>query len=218
VATYSSSTKTREILISAAGELAALNGFSNVSIRAVAEKAGQNIGSIHYHFKSKTELFKSVIREAIKDEQARSASQAVAAYTDRLNEPAVQVQAIRALVSHTMIPLRDDNRPWWHCRVIYQTLQKKEGELSDIIFNEHVQPEIRYIQDLFKTIRPELSDDEAFLHAMFVTMPVYFHNEYEDVIQSYLGETEFRSGYLNALENMMIRQTLLLLNLPEKVH
>jgi len=53
---------------------------------------------------------------------------------------------------------------------------------------------------------------------MFVTMPVYFHNEYEDVIQSYLGETEFRSGYLNALENMMIRQTLLLLNLPEKVH
>ena len=63
---YATSKKTRRNLIDATGNIAAETGFTNVSMRAVAKRAGENIGSIHYHFGNKSNLFKEVIKEALK--------------------------------------------------------------------------------------------------------------------------------------------------------
>ena len=51
---YAISHLTREKLINAAGELAAQHGYRNVSMRAIAARAGENLGSIHYHFRART--------------------------------------------------------------------------------------------------------------------------------------------------------------------
>ena len=64
--TYSSGDSTKMKIINAAGELAAEVGFTNVTTRAVADRSGENIGSIHYHFGGKDGLFEAVIREAMK--------------------------------------------------------------------------------------------------------------------------------------------------------
>jgi AcrR family transcriptional regulator len=58
---YSKGERTRLALIEATGELAAELGFSNVSTRAVAERSGENIGTIHYHFGGKDGLFVAVV-------------------------------------------------------------------------------------------------------------------------------------------------------------
>ena len=65
MATYETSVKTREALISAAGQLAAQLGFASVSIRAIARHANENVGSIHYHFGSKEKLFEAVVRSVL---------------------------------------------------------------------------------------------------------------------------------------------------------
>ena len=59
MATYETSIKTKEALINAAGELAAEKGFASVSTRAIALRADENVGSIHYHFGSKEKLFEA---------------------------------------------------------------------------------------------------------------------------------------------------------------
>ena len=43
---YETSTKTRQVLINAAGELAAEQGIGAVTLRAIAPRAGENVGSI----------------------------------------------------------------------------------------------------------------------------------------------------------------------------
>jgi len=77
---YASSEQTKEALINAAGELAAETGFPNVSTRAIAERANENIGSIHYHFGGKEQLFEAVVQEVVKRCSAYPASRAVEPY------------------------------------------------------------------------------------------------------------------------------------------
>ncbi|HEO71906.1 MAG TPA: TetR family transcriptional regulator, partial [Candidatus Hydrogenedentes bacterium] len=55
-------TGTKRALIEAAGELFALNGPEATSVRAIAEKARANIAAINYHFGSKDNLYKEVLR------------------------------------------------------------------------------------------------------------------------------------------------------------
>ena len=83
---YRSSLKTRKGLINAAGELAAEKGFHSVSTRAVAERAQQNIGSIHYHFGSKQKLFEAVVLQVAERWQQSSLEEALAG-CDLLTRP-----------------------------------------------------------------------------------------------------------------------------------
>jgi len=52
-------------------------GVSNVSTRAVARLANENIGSIHSHFGGENQLFEATAREATRRFNAYSISQAI---------------------------------------------------------------------------------------------------------------------------------------------
>jgi len=58
----SSSTKTR--LLAAAIEIFAEKGYRDATVADVCEAAGANIASVNYHFGSKENLFRHVLREA----------------------------------------------------------------------------------------------------------------------------------------------------------
>ena len=64
MASYKSSEQTKKTLIDAAGELFAAHGIDAVSTRTIAERAGENIGSIHYHFGGKEGLLLEAVRYA----------------------------------------------------------------------------------------------------------------------------------------------------------
>ena len=96
--TYAGSKQTREILINAAGELVATRGFSNVSTRAIADKAGQNIGSIHYHFKSKEKLFQAMIRSATKTVRKTPLSDIIKSHESNLDSPEGQSIMLRRII------------------------------------------------------------------------------------------------------------------------
>ncbi|MFH1154825.1 MAG: helix-turn-helix domain-containing protein, partial [Pseudomonadota bacterium] len=96
--TYSTGQATQDTLVNAAGELAAEKGFSNVPIRAVADRSGQNIGSIHYHFKSKKKLFEAVILAATRAIRERPIKDIIASFENRLDQPEIQAIALRAIV------------------------------------------------------------------------------------------------------------------------
>lgn len=213
MATYTSGNQTREMLIASAGELAARDGFANVSIRAVATRAGQNIGSIHYHFKTKLELFKAVIRAATRSHREHPIQSILAKFENRLHLPKVQAEAIRAIVHQSMLTLFNPEKPWWHSRVIYQAMQRQD-ELWDLLNQEVVEPDITLVRKLFKTILPDLSDEETFLHTMLMKTPIIFHADNADSILTFLQRKSYSESYLAKMENMIVLQTQLLLGLP----
>lgn len=56
---------TRTRLIAAARTLFAERGFQNTTIREIAARANTNLASINYHFRSKDDLYRAVLRETL---------------------------------------------------------------------------------------------------------------------------------------------------------
>ena len=213
MANYSIGRQTRDLLIEAAGELAAKHGFSNVSIRAIAERAGQNIGCIHYHFKSKEKLFEAVIRAASQVFRELPYSKVLAPFEAQMDRPEVQSRAIRALVKREIALTFDPEMPWWHSRVLYQVIHARNS-LMALLSDEIVVPNLEFIKEFFKRIKPELDDDQAFLYTMLIKSPVIFHADNAKSILGFLKKKKYDKKYLKQMEDLIVLQTQMVLGLP----
>lgn len=214
MATYSSSEQTRSALIQAAGELAAEVGFDNVSTRAVAARAGENPGSIHYHFGGKENLFKAVLMEATQDLREETIPAILANFEPAFDTREGQAEAVRSLV-HTMIhSFFRTGGPLWQCQALFQVL-RKESALRDFLMKEVLTPYMIINESLFKHICPDMSREEALLHFFILVTPVCFHADYMDVILGVLGVDEYSEEYLQAMESIIVRQTLLFFGLQD---
>ena len=58
---------TRERILAAAAEVFSRNGFRDTIIADVAEAAGANTASIHYHFSDKESLYREVWRMVVEE-------------------------------------------------------------------------------------------------------------------------------------------------------
>lgn len=57
----SSSTETKEQIITVAERMFAERGFAGTTLRNIVSEAGVNLAAVHYHFGSKEELFRAVV-------------------------------------------------------------------------------------------------------------------------------------------------------------
>ncbi|AQT70024.1 Stress response protein YttP [Anaerohalosphaera lusitana] len=209
---YSNSEQTREALIDAAGELAAEFGFANVSTRAIAEKANQNIGSIHYHFGGKDKLFEEVMRSALQRYRDNPISKILDNFAGRLDEPSVQSEAIRQIVHRSIICAFGLKERWWNERVLYQAVHSK-NPLRDLLRRELIDPDIKDMMRLLKHIKPDISEEDALLHIKILEGPVILHAQHfeESLSESRRSYTE---EYLKKLEDVLVRSFQLYWGLP----
>jgi len=70
IAPEGSEEKTRDKILSAAGEVFAEQGFEGATIRAITERAGVNVAAVNYHFRDKAELYTRVVDDACSDRAA----------------------------------------------------------------------------------------------------------------------------------------------------
>jgi AcrR family transcriptional regulator len=59
----SSSTETKEQIITVAERMFAERGFAGTTMRNIVSEAGVNLAAVHYHFGSKEELFRAVVAQ-----------------------------------------------------------------------------------------------------------------------------------------------------------
>jgi AcrR family transcriptional regulator len=213
MATYASSKQTQDLLINAAGELVAELGFSNVSTRAVADKVGQNIGSIHYHFKSKENLFQAVIRHATRPVRENPMAAVISAHSDTLDTPRGQAAMVRRIIQNKLQELFDPDRPWWHHKIIYQVIRADENLLK-ILRDEVMQPELDALNRFFQHIDPSLDHEEAFMQTLLTMAPIIYHVESSETILTLMGKPAYPDLYIQKLENKIVLATQLLLGLP----
>ncbi|MBU1139121.1 MAG: TetR/AcrR family transcriptional regulator [Proteobacteria bacterium] len=208
---YQTSTKTRQALIDATGQLAAEKGFNAISTRAIAQLADENIGSIHYHFGGKEKLFEAVIL-SVATRWLENSPEDVLAECD-LTTPSGQAEAIRRLVTREISLLFDKEVPSWHNRVIFQVM-KYPNSLQNTFNAIVTDPESELLCRLFKTIDPDMDDETAELHFLLLLTPLISHADYQDIILKKLGQSEYSPQYLQRLVDTCVTQTLLFFNLP----
>lgn len=211
MAIYSTSEKTRQALVNAAGELAAELGFASVSTRAIATRAGENIGSIHYHFGGKQKLFEAVVAAVTVRWQNEPLDQVLADCD--LTSRAGQAQAVALTLRRMARLLFDRTAPDWHCRVIYQLLQLP-NPLQEAFREGVFEPDSRLIEKLLKRIAPGLSDKQVQIHFFVLMSPLILHADYQKALFRRMDITEYDEEYLHDLIDVCIRQALLLYGLP----
>lgn len=208
---YKNSEKTRQALINAAGELAAEQGIATVTTRAIAERANENLGSIHYHFGGKEKLYAAVIHLIAERWQTHSLKKIGISIENPTRQDLAEM--VKMIVRRNIALIFDPELPVWHCRVVYQLMQRT-SPLLEAFRDAVMTPEIDQALELMKMIDPTFDDEMAVLHYFMMITPLQFHADYRDAILSRLSVDDFDRNYVRKLEDLCIRQNLLLLNLP----
>ncbi|SEA39110.1 transcriptional regulator, TetR family [Desulfuromusa kysingii] len=208
---YQTSNKTQQALINAAGELAAEDGFNAITTRNIAERSGENIGSIHYHFGSKEKLFEATLLTAC---QGWIDNPLVEVLVDcNLQSKDGQAEAIRRAITRVTNLLFDKEVPSWYCRAVYQVMQT-DNKLRDVFFDAVMEEELEQVGKLLNVIDPTLSEELRTQHFLLLFTPLFFHADYRGAILQRLGKEEYSEEYLDALLENCIHQALLRYRLP----
>lgn len=203
---YETSNKTQQALIDATGELAAEHGFSAISTRGIAERAGENIGSIHYHFGGKEKLFEAVLLTACQRWLDHPLSDALVGCD--LKTAAGQAEAIRRAISRVANLLFDKKISSWYSRVVYQVMQT-DNHLREILVSTVMDRELEQANVLLTAIDPSLNKEMLFQNFLLLFTPLFFHADYRSVILQQLGQAEYSQEYLDSLVENCIKQALL---------
>jgi len=210
---YATSRKTRHNLIQAAGEIAAETGFSNVSMRAIAKRSGENIGSIHYHFGSKDNLFKEVIKKSLESWTDEPLSEYIAPLQYDLDTKRGQARIIRSVVHYHIKNLFSHDKPVWHHKIMYHVLQYP-SKLRDLVNEILIKPNDETVFKVFKKIRPEIMKYEMELQIRLILAPIYFHVIFRDIFLNNSGVKDYTKKYFCDLEDKLVCHILHEFNLP----
>jgi AcrR family transcriptional regulator len=114
--TASKSTQSRLLILDAAARVFGRKGYSETSLREIAEGAGMQAGSIYYHFGSKDEIFDEVLSTSMQNIHEK-----VERAVDALGDSASHRQRIeRAMSAHLEMLLEDSDYYGVACRLITQ--------------------------------------------------------------------------------------------------
>lgn len=213
MARYSTGERTKERLIEAAGELAAERGFASVSTRDIAKKAGENVGSIHYHFGGKDGLFEEVVNLALKPQVDNPLSQVLARYDGELDDPSIKARAVIRGIRWFMETVFSSDRPKWCSRVIYQLL-RSQGPLRDLLTVKVMDPSSEAFESLLRTVDPSMSKMDAVCELLVICAPIFFHADYSEVVIRKLKSDCLEPCYLERLERRVVERSLYALGLP----
>ena len=214
MAQYQTSLKTRQALIKATGELTAERGFNSVSIRAIATRARQNIGSIHYHFGTKQKLFAAVVDEVAGRWREVRLDEAFAELD--LRYPQGQACAVATVIRRQADLLFDPTIPEWHCRVIYQLMQSPDA-LNETFRDAVADPELRQVEALIRTIAPQFSDAEVQIHLYVLIAPLLLHADYRKALLRKMDKPSYDQEYIDKLVAICVDQALRQFGLPASI-
>lgn len=110
------SNDTRQIILEAAGEIFAQNGYRNTTIRKICKAAGTNLASINYYFGSKDRLYLEILKYSF--------TEAILKYPPDmgLDNTAPPVQRFHAFILSLLLRILDKGRPAWHGKLIAHEL------------------------------------------------------------------------------------------------
>jgi AcrR family transcriptional regulator len=161
MASYSSSQKTINSLIAAAGELFAEHGIEAVTTRAIAKKAKENIGNIHYHFGSKEGLLDAALDFSCSLWNNDPFGKFLEDNRKLLKTSAGQIKLVSGLIDIFFEIIFSNEKPLWCGTLIFQILQRNLDVSSKILKNLII-PNTKAFVTVYRSITKDNDFENAY--------------------------------------------------------
>jgi AcrR family transcriptional regulator len=203
--------ETRESLLDAACRLFAEHGFNKVSTRMIAKNADVNLGSIHYHFGNKKELYCEVFRIAINADNPLTIEKLLAMNPDLLTTPEGKAYAIQRITydyyyRHYNIPEK------WKRQLIFRELFNPSPAYQKLM-DEVLKIESEKMMNFYFMLAPNASLSEAFVWAHYPDTQATYYLMAESPIVNHLGQDFMEELNRNVMKTTT-RMMIMLLDLP----
>jgi AcrR family transcriptional regulator len=203
---YATSKKTKEALIGAAGQLFAIYGFHGISTRTIAEEAGENVGSIHYHFGSKSGLLEATYRamfEVLENEPLDyMENRESLLLSDR-----GKIEFLVGLMEIYFAKIFRKDKYGWEAALFCQVLTQQD-EITQKLFRETIRPELQVLKKIAKRLRPDFSEMEAEIWSVnFVGQIAHFSLLKPAICVSFDME-DYSETYLETLKRHLLKNII----------
>jgi AcrR family transcriptional regulator len=186
---------TKDRVLAAASDLFAERGFHGTKIRDIAERAGVNVASGHYHYGSKKRLYLEVLRAQfaeIRGKLERGGASAPAAALPRLPRRALEA-LFRARVE-VMLDVLLGPPPGLH-----GTLMQREmcdpSEALPVIVAEFIEPMVREMRDIVAHLEPRLGRKAVADCVYSILGQALFYRFARPAVLRMLGLREYARGF-----------------------
>lgn len=163
-------TKAKDSILDAAEQLFAQFDYSGTSMRMIAEEAGVAQALIHYHCKTKEQLFEMIIERRstminrIRREQLKEC----------FDEAVGGVPTLEEVLESFIRPAIESGRHSWgmHFSQILAKLANSVDDRSRDLVHKYYDPIAREYIDALKKVLPDLRDSEVYWGYLIVTSAV----------------------------------------------
>jgi TetR/AcrR family transcriptional regulator, regulator of cefoperazone and chloramphenicol sensitivity len=181
---------TRERVMEAAAELFAERGFRGATMRAIAERAGTNLASAHYHFGSKEKLYLDVAVELFLALERRLEEKGLLREEADLDGCSRQelIAQLRARIQTLLESLLE--HPGHHGTLMLRELCDPTAALGEIVAR-FIDPMRRQMAALVRRLEPALDEDDAERCVRSIVGQIYFYRTHRAGLLLMMG----RRGY-----------------------
>ena len=205
-------TGTKLALIQAAGELFALKGLKGTGTRAIAGKAGSNIGCIHYYFGGKENLYWAAVEYLF---HRRITEQNVALKVS--DKPTAQdvSDVLAELVCRRLRAACGPDVPAWHNKLLWRTITDGlvigRSELIDRVFK----PDYDWFCKIVKPARPAISERQTRLLFFQFIGQLIFYSRHQSKVFRELGVDSYGAEDLSEIGVHIAVSLTRMLGLPD---
>lgn len=199
--------ETRDRLITAAADVFAERGYRGATMREIADRAGANLAAAHYHFGSKQDLYREVVRanfERLAQRLAESGAGIDAAGVARLSREQL-VELLRARVRTMFGSFLEPTG-------IHATLMQRElvdpSETLPVIVRRWIDPLRQDMVLLLQHLAPKLSAERLQFCVRSVMGQVIFYFTYRPALLLMMHRRAYPPGFIDQVTEHVVAFTL----------
>ena len=162
----------RDRILRAALEIFTERGFKSATIRDICGRAGVNVASVNYHFRSKQALYREALSYAFQEAERKYPQ---TAFADASLPPA---DRLRLFIRTLLLRLMDDSHLGFHARLMAREIADPTGAL-DIIIETVMRPRFQILRDIVRQLAGPgwaWEDIDRFIHNIIGQCLVYRHS------------------------------------------
>jgi AcrR family transcriptional regulator len=198
------SSKSREKFLNAAEYLFSEHGYEGTKIREIADRSKVNLGSLHYYWGNKEELFSAVCErrlQGMNDERMQRFNTLLE--NRKVDDKPINLMRdlFKASIEPTFFLYDFDDKEQATFRKLYGRVMTEPSPLVGKIMRKLFAPVSRHFFNILRDLCPHLTDDEFYWRAMclfgsFLYAPAYssrmtfYANDDFDANDSVLGIAE----------------------------
>jgi TetR/AcrR family transcriptional regulator, regulator of cefoperazone and chloramphenicol sensitivity len=201
------SQRTRERLIEAAGKVFASRGYRGATMREIADRARVNLAAAHYHFGSKQDLYREVLREHFERLEARLFDEG-GGVDERLSGRPTRdalVELLRARIRALLDTLLGASD-------VHSTLVLREmvdpSEALPFVVRRWIDPLRRDTERIVAALAPRLDAAAVERVTRSIVGQVFFYRSHRAALLLIMGRTAYPRGFVEAATDHVLAFTL----------